>query len=42
MIRRRYVNEGDFIKEGELLFDIDPADAKTQLDQAQKIFNIVS
>ena len=36
VIRKRYVNEGDFIKAGELLFDIDPIDAKTQLDQAQK------
>ena len=43
VIRKRYVNEGDFIKEGELLFDIDPIDAKTQLDQAQKkVFNTIS
>ena len=41
-IRKRYVNEGDFIKEGELLFDIDPIDAKTQLDQAQKRFSTLS
>ena len=39
VIRRRYVNEGDFVKEGELLFDIDPIDAKTQLDQAQKRYS---
>ena len=42
VIRKRYVNEGDFIKEGELLFDIDPIDAKTQLDQAQKRFSTLS
>ena len=36
VIRQRYVNEGDFVKKGQLLFDIDPIDAKTQLDQAQK------
>ena len=42
VIRKRYVNEGDFIKEGELLFDIDPIDAKTQLDQAQKRYSTLS
>lgn len=42
VIRRRYVNEGDFIKAGELLFDIDPIDAKTQLDQAQKRYSTLS
>ena len=36
VIRTRYVSEGDFVEKGELLFDIDPVDAKTQLDQAQK------
>ena len=36
VIRRRYANEGDFVKKGQLLFDIDPVDAKTQLDQIQK------
>jgi adhesin transport system membrane fusion protein len=36
VIRRRYANEGDFVKKGQLLFDIDPIDAKTQLDQIQK------
>ena len=40
VIRRRYVRRR-FIKAGELLFDIDPIDAKTQLDQAQKIFNLI-
>ena len=29
VIRKRYVSEGDFVKQGELLFDIDPVDAKT-------------
>ena len=42
VIRRRYVNEGDFIKKGELLFDIDPIDAKTQLDQVQKRYSTLS
>lgn len=36
VIRTRYVNEGDLVSKGQLLFDIDPVDAKTQLDQAQK------
>ncbi len=36
VIRKRYVNEGDFVNQGQLLFDIDPIDAKTQLDQIQK------
>ncbi len=36
VIRRRYVEEGDLVKKGDLLFDIDPVDAKTQLDQVQK------
>ena len=38
VIRKRYISEGDFVKKGQLLFDIDPIDAKTQLDQAQKRF----
>ena len=38
VIRTRYVGEGDLVSEGDLLFDIDPVDAKTQLDQAQKRF----
>ena len=36
VLKRRYFNEGDFVSKGEVLFDIDPVDAKTQLDQAQK------
>lgn len=36
VIRERYVEEGDFVKKGEILFDIDPVDAKGQLEQAQK------
>ena len=39
VIRARYVEEGGFVQKGELLFEIDPVDAKTQLDQAQKRFN---
>ena len=36
VIRKRYVKEGDVVKKGDPLFDIDPIDAKTQLDQLQK------
>ena len=42
VIRFRYVSEGDVIKKGQPLFDIDPIDAKTQLDQAQKRFASLS
>ena len=42
VLRKRYVNESDFIKEGELLFDIDPIDAKTKLDQFQKRYSALS
>lgn len=38
VIRKRYVEEGDLVSKGDLLFDIDPVDAKTQLDQAKKQF----
>ena len=38
VIRQRYVSEGDIVRRGDLLFDIDPVDTKTQLDQAQKRF----
>jgi adhesin transport system membrane fusion protein len=36
VIRKRYVNEGDLVLKGDLLFDIDPIDAKAQLEQYQK------
>ena len=39
VIRARYVEEGDIVEKGQLLFDIDPIDAKTLLDQAQKRFS---
>jgi adhesin transport system membrane fusion protein len=39
VIRARYIEEGDIVKKGQLLFDIDPIEAKTQLDQAQKRFS---
>ena len=39
VIRKRYISEGDFVTKGQLLFDIDPIDAKTQLDQAQKRYS---
>ena len=35
-IRKRYVSEGDVVRKGDILFDIDPIDAKTQLDQIRK------
>ena len=39
VIRKRYVSDGDFVKKGQLLFDIDPVDAKGQLEQAEKRFS---
>ncbi len=42
VIRKRYFNEGDYVSKGDLLFDIDPVDAKTQLDQAQKRFSTLT
>ena len=36
VLKKRYFIEGDFVSRGDILFDIDPIDAKTQLDQAQK------
>ncbi len=42
VLRKRYFDEGDFIKRGDILFDIDPIDAKTQLDQAQKRYSSLS
>ena len=37
VLRTRYVDEGDIVTRGQLLFDIDPVDAKAQLDQALQI-----
>ena len=42
VIRKRYFGEGDYVLKGDLLFDIDPIDAKTQLDQAQKLFSTLT
>ena len=39
VIKRRYFDRGDAVRAGDVLFDIDPIDAKTQLDQAQKRFS---
>jgi adhesin transport system membrane fusion protein len=36
VIRKRYVSEGDYVEKGQVLFSIDPVEAKTLLDQAQK------
>ena len=36
IIKKRYFNEGDFVTRGQVLFDIDPIDAKSQLEQIQK------
>ena len=38
VLKKRYFSEGDKILKGDILFDIDPIDAKTQLDQFQKRF----
>ena len=38
VLKKRYFNDGDVVKKGDILFDLDPIDAKTQLDQAQKRF----
>ena len=38
VLKQRYHEEGDYVKKDDILFDIDPIDAKTQLDQAQKRF----
>ena len=35
VIRQRYVSEGDVVRRGDLLFDIDPVDAKTDLPLAR-------
>lgn len=35
VILSRYVDEGDMVKKGDVLFDIDPVDAKAQLNQAE-------
>ena len=42
VLRKRYFEEGAFIKKGDVLFDIDPIDAKTQLDQAEKRYASLS
>lgn len=42
VIRKRYFEEGDFVKKGDVLFDIDPVDAKAQLEQAEKRFASLS
>ena len=39
VLRSRYVEEGQTVKKGDILFDIDPVETKTQLDQAQKRFS---
>ena len=39
VLRKRYFSEGDFVQKGDVLFDVDPINAKTQLDQAQKRFS---
>ena len=36
VLKKRYVSDGDPVKKGDILFDIDPIDAKTQLDQAEQ------
>ena len=36
VLKKRYFNKGDLVSKGDVLFDLDPIDAKTQLDQANK------
>jgi adhesin transport system membrane fusion protein len=38
VLKKRYFSKGDKIVKGDILFDIDPIDAKSQLDQVQKRF----
>lgn len=38
VLKKRYFSEGDSVKKGDIVYDIDPIDAKTQLDQVQKRF----
>lgn len=38
VIKKRYVEKGDIVFKGDLLFDIDPVDAKAELDQVEKRF----
>ena len=42
VLKKRYYEESDFVARGAILFDIDPIDAKTQLDQAQKRYASLS
>ena len=38
ILKKRYFNDGDYVLKGDILFDLDPIDAKTQLDQASNAF----
>ena len=42
VLSTRYVREGDFVKKGQLLLDIDPIDAKAVLDQVQKRYQFLT
>ncbi len=42
VLKTRYVNKGDFVNTGDPLFEIDPVDAKTQLNQVQKKYASLS
>lgn len=42
VIRTRYVDKGDVVESGQLLFDIDPVDSKAQLNQAEKRYASLS
>ena len=39
VIRARFIDEGDFVNKGQVLFEIDPIDSKAQLEQAQKRYS---
>lgn len=36
VLKKRYVSKGDAVKQGDILFDIDPIDAKTLLNQTEQ------
>ena len=42
VLKKRYVNKGDLVLKGQPLFEIDPVDAKTQLEQARKRYASLS
>lgn len=41
VVQARYVEEGQVVKEGDALFDIDPIEAKSQLEQQRRRFAVL-